>query len=244
MSCPSSGCASDQNGCSIDGLPLAWVPGSDITFAADLDSAFLSGVSADDASLAVELAVLAWSTASCADAAVPSVTLRPVDESGGRAKVRVKFRGDSWPYPPRALAGTHLEFDLDSGAITRATVEVNTFGYEFSLTPYMGQADLVGVLTHEIGHAIGLDHSRVPGATMVDVSSPFWTEKLATPEQDDVDGLCSLYPPGAKAPESPESAGCSMGVSRHPYSAPAPSAFAGLLLAGSCVLAMRRQMRA
>jgi hypothetical protein len=218
------------------------MPGSDVTFAADLESAALSGLSPDDASLAVELAALAWAGATCADGALPSVTLRPVDESGGRAKVRVKFRGDSWPYPPRALAGTHTKFD-HSGYFTEATVEVNTFGYAFSLNPTMGEADLVGVLTHEFGHAIGLDHSQIQGATMVDVSSPFWTTKLATIEQDDVDGLCSVYPPGAKAPESPEPAGCSMSR-RHTHSASTSSAFAGLLLGGTFVLAMRRRLRA
>jgi hypothetical protein len=219
------------------------MPGSDVTFAADLESAALSGLSPDDASLAVELAALAWAGATCADGALPSVTLRPVDESGGRAKVRVKFRGDSWPYPPRALAGTHTKFD-HSGYFTEATVEVNTFGYAFSLNPTMGEADLVGVLTHEFGHAIGLDHTRIQGATMVDVSSPFWTEKLATLEQDDVDGLCSVYPPGAKAPESQEPAGCSMSWGRGPYATSAPNALAGLLLGGAFVLARRRRLRA
>jgi hypothetical protein len=241
MDCSDGRCTFDQNGCKVGGVPLAWVPGSDVTFAADSESAALSGLSADDAALAVELAALAWGTATCAEGAQPSVTLRPVD--GGRAKVRVKFRWDSWPYPPRALAGTHTKFD-HLGNFTEATVEVNTFGYDFSLNPTTGEADLVGVLAHEFGHAIGLDHSRIQGATMVEVSSPFWTERLATLEQDDVDGLCSVYPPGAKAPDSPEPGGCSMSGGRVTYLASAPSAFAGLLLAGSFLLAMRRNARA
>jgi hypothetical protein len=236
MECPSTGCAIDHEGCWSGGQPYAWAAGSDITFAPDVESAVMSGIDVGDAWLAVELAALAWSEATCAGDATPSVTLRVAERSDGKAKVRVKFRGGSWSGPRYALAGTTVSFH--DGVVTAATVEVNTFGFDFSLEPRGWEADLVGVLTHEFGHVLGLGHSRVEGATMMNVSAPAWTDQLSTLTQDDVDGLCSLYPPGAKAPASSEPGGCSMSVLRS--GAPPGPTFVALLLGASFVLSVRR----
>jgi hypothetical protein len=58
-----------------------------------------------------------------------------------------------------------------------------------------GTFDLQAVLTHEIGHALGLAHSDVPGATMA-AAYPTDSAGLAwrSLEADDIEGARALYP--------------------------------------------------
>lgn len=47
------------------------------------------------------------------------------------------------------------------------------------------------VLTHELGHALGLDHSPVPNSLM----NPFYTESFQGPQADDIAGMQYIYGP-------------------------------------------------
>ena len=59
--------------------------------------------------------------------------------------------------------------------------------------------DLFQVLTHELGHALGLDHSSVPNSLM----NPFYSEAFLGPQADDIAGMQYLYG-AAVGPEVPE----------------------------------------
>jgi MYXO-CTERM domain-containing protein len=54
--------------------------------------------------------------------------------------------------------------------------------------------DALSIITHEQGHFLGLGHTDVQGSTMV----PYYVEgpSLGSIEQDDIDGVCALYPTG------------------------------------------------
>lgn len=54
--------------------------------------------------------------------------------------------------------------------------------------------DTLSVVTHEQGHFLGLGHTNVSGATME--AAYFGGDALRSIEQDDVDGVCALYPLG------------------------------------------------
>lgn len=58
--------------------------------------------------------------------------------------------------------------------------------------------DIFQVLTHELGHALGLDHTGVPNSLM----NPFYTEAFAGPQADDIAGMQFIYgrPNGAPEP--------------------------------------------
>lgn len=55
--------------------------------------------------------------------------------------------------------------------------------------------DIQGVMTHEFGHALGLDHSLVPGATMENNGSPDFGVNLRSIEADDIAGVQFIYGP-------------------------------------------------
>ncbi len=51
--------------------------------------------------------------------------------------------------------------------------------------------DIFQVTAHEIGHALGLDHTPVAGSLM----NPFYTEAFSGPQADDIAGMQYIYGP-------------------------------------------------
>jgi len=62
-----------------------------------------------------------------------------------------------------------------------------------------GGFDIFQVAAHEIGHAIGLDHTGVPASLM----NPFYTEAFAGPQADDIAGAVFIYGRAASEPPPP-----------------------------------------
>ena len=143
--------------------------------------------------------------------------------------------GDSpWPYTDRVVGLTTLTFDKETGEIVDADMEFNEEDFVFSNDETPNTYDLQHAVTHEVGHMLGLGHSRVPGSIMNETTGPgAWNKRELS--SDDEAGVAanhalSMAPPtepcGIEAPqgsfESPQcsgstvSSGCSAGGAKRP----------------------------
>lgn len=92
-------------------------------------------------------------------------------------------------YPPvnGATAAGDMHYDIDD------TWKIGFGGPGF---------DIFQVTAHEIGHALGLDHTAVPDSLM----NPFYTEAFAGPQADDIAGMQFIYGPAVTAVPEPSTA--------------------------------------
>ena len=113
----------------------------------------------------------------------------------------VVFRDDAWPYDDAGnpLALTTVTFNADTGEILDADIEVNTADRGVTAQePLPAQGyDLQSIITHEVGHYLGLAHTKVNNATMESRYDRGQTG-LRTLEPDDQKGSCTIYPSEAE----------------------------------------------
>ena len=96
------------------------------------------------------------------------------------------------------VAVTMISYKTSSGKITDADIIFNDRDYDFSWSGENGKFDIQDVLTHEIGHFIGLDHSPIVGATMWPyVSSKQWLHRSLS--LDDSAGATAVRSSGSPA---------------------------------------------
>jgi len=198
-------CETDADDCVTTGAILHW-PADCVTFDIQLDGSPKSDLSAADVSEVVERAFKPWLRAECGNGN-PSIkvgTYGPVtcDESRfnktGRNANIVMFREDRWPYPGQidTYGLTMLRYDIHTGELWDADVEINTADFDVGVGSEDDRVDLQSILTHELGHFLGLSH---PAADQVDATmSADWDgvgTSLRSLDTDDVAGICALYPP-------------------------------------------------
>lgn len=158
------------------------------------------------AEAAARRAFATWSAAGA-----PSLVLDSVSN-----QLTVRFATDPRDpgVEPGMLALTHLAFDSESGEIFGGDIVVNTYAFAWAASdecangPASYEYDLESTLAHEIGHALGLRHSRDPEATMSTGPRPCSRNRRDL-APDDVDAIAELY--GAGEPDSPGASGCSAG---------------------------------
>lgn len=89
------------------------------------------------------------------------------------------------------IAVTNVSYSATSGIITEADIFLNElFTFTTSTNPASGTYYLGDVVTHELGHFMGLSHSEVQDSTMM--YSLFRGQY--TLSEDDLSGLNSIYP--------------------------------------------------
>jgi hypothetical protein len=97
---------------------------------------------------------------------------------------------------PSIIALTSVWFSTSSGLIYDADIMINEQQGPYAICPCEAggdEQDLQNVLTHEIGHFLGLAHSSEPGATMEATARPGETQKRDLTADDEA-GLCAAYP--------------------------------------------------
>jgi len=202
-------CSVDSKGCLTSGPLLHWESGC-VSFDVQKDGSALRGISYEAAHAAIVAGFSQWLNADCGDGKKPGIGVSdygPVDcrepeynQDAPNANVFM-FRDDDWPYANAidTLALTTLIYDAETGEIYDADVEVNTHESAMAVDnvgPF--DIDFNSVITHEIGHFLGLSHSSAQGSTMRPSYAPGRTD-MATIEFDDEQGICEALPPNRES---------------------------------------------
>ncbi len=212
---PLANCDLDANGCATEGQPLFWAPEC-LSFGVQQDGSTKQHISYQTFDHIVALAFEQWAGADCGGGLHPSFKMWDMDQSYGPVICGVPefneqgpnanvwmFRDSSWPYqsPGSTLALTTITFEVETGEILDADVELNSFSPANKLTTSNTdvQSDVQSIVTHEAGHFLGLAHSLDKAATMFANYSP-GDISFRTLSADDVAGICSVYPPDREAP--------------------------------------------
>jgi hypothetical protein len=107
----------------------------------------------------------------------------------------VRFKSDFSVYGPGVIGVTELTY-TSGGSIQQAKIYLNDEDYDFQSTPGLyssGEVYLGDVVTHELGHLLGLSHSEVLEATMFYAAFPGQN----TLSSDDKAGIKSKYGSGS-----------------------------------------------
>ncbi len=128
------------------------------------------------------------------------------DRPAGRAFANLSYRSSQETKPvakalgepaPAASASPHGDEEKAASAIEQAYVCLNPasiwkIGFDGNLDIY----DLRYTFTHEIGHAIGLDHPDIPGSLM----GYRYDEKVRSLQPQDIAAVQNLYGPPSASP--------------------------------------------
>jgi hypothetical protein len=123
------------------------------------------------------------------------------------------FDDDVWPHNDanNTLGLTTVTFDPETGEIYDADMEINatvplSVGDPVPPSGY----DLDSIVTHEAGHFLGMAHSGDDRATMFAHYAP-GSSTMRVLTGDDVQGICTIYPPGGTRAVDPSVPGSSKG---------------------------------
>ena len=98
----------------------------------------------------------------------------------------------TWTHDPSLLAITHV-WSNSNHEIVHFDIEINMEDAYWTVNGDVNGHDLQNSLTHEFGHALGLEHSDDQEATMSATTSMGETQKRNLNE-DDIAGFVNLYP--------------------------------------------------
>ncbi len=157
---------------------------TDATSTTDLDSLMGPGTFSLFKTI-VESAFAAWS-------AVADLTFSEVPDDGAPFNTTlgsgdIRIGAHAFDGPGGTLA--HGFFPPVNGAVSAAG-DIHFDSAEIWKDGFVGPGfDVFQVMTHELGHALGLAHTAVPGSLM----NEFYTEAFSGPQADDIAGMQFIY---------------------------------------------------
>jgi hypothetical protein len=196
-----------DTGCKVGGVVAEW--GSDcVTYAVQADGSVDQRISAQTLRGILDDGFAAWSDTECPsesggpDGATPSFAATYRGETacdqvefqcGGTGNDNiVMFRDGFSELSASTIALSTIIANLNTGEILDVDIEINSQDFDFDVAgggARLGAQDLRLVLNHELGHMLGLSHSRVPGSLM----QAEYDSDSAMPARDDMAGMCSIF---------------------------------------------------
>jgi hypothetical protein len=196
----------DEDGCPAQGAKLFW-PTSCVGFALnDRGTQHLDPTATFET---IRKAFKNWTEVPCPGGGNASFTFEDrgtvscrtseYNKSGPNLNI-IFFQDDDWHYRgiDGTLAKTSVTYNDETGEIYDADIEVNAAYNEITIgsAPQKVEYDLLSIMTHEIGHFVGIAHSGKPGSVMSKTYSPGTTE-MRQLSADDVNAICAIYPPNS-----------------------------------------------
>lgn len=161
--------------------------------AASLPSSIASiGVARVDAGFA------AWGAPDCTSFATMNAGDTPLSNNYQDNQNVIRWESQSWKqsYGPvdSVIGVTAPVWQDQTWKIVDADIVFNNVGFNWNDTGSNGFVDTQSIATHEEGHFLGLGHSTAKNATMY--ASYSGGTALRVLSQDDIAGVCALYPSG------------------------------------------------
>jgi hypothetical protein len=190
-------CQRDENGCVIERASTTW-PSPCLEYVVQDQGSTVAQLGADQVQRMVQAAFDVWRSAQCPGGGTPgfiatfqgfaSCNQRETLCGGFAANMNtIMFHDQDWPHDPATLAVTTPAGSSRTGELVDADMELNA-----NAADYKREEGFI-VLTHEIGHFLGLTHSSNPDALMYYAYQSLPLDNLLSP--DDIAGICEIFPP-------------------------------------------------
>lgn len=149
---------------------------------------------------AVRAAFQTWQNIPTADIRFDYKGTTPVRTAGRDGLNLISFSDDSTPLGSSTIAATFSYFKNDLGTVVfdESDIIFNT-ALDFSTSGEENKFDIHSVLTHEIGHLLGLDHSGLVSSVMVPFAASGQLDQRKL-EYDDIAAIMEIYPRASAVP--------------------------------------------
>jgi hypothetical protein len=177
-----------------------------LDFAVQLDGSRAHDIDADQLQEAVASAFARWQNVNCPEGGSPSFIARfsgfvscdqhqTVCDYAPANVSTIIAHDDGWPHGGNQLGVTTPAAVIDTGELVDADLEIDTSRGDYSaVAGSPGAEALANVLTHEVGHFLGIAHSDRNDALMYFAyQSTRSIDELLS--EDDIAAICAVFPP-------------------------------------------------